>query len=156
LAKKPTSKDAELILRLYELRREPELRKARNWFLVTFWPETAADYLKVEMTMGSQENNWLRQVVSYWNMAAAFVLHGTLHRDLFLEPACSGEMFFFFAKVAPFLEELREKTQNPHLFANIEKVIKGSKVGRDRLAVIEKRVAARKAALQGKPEKKLA
>lgn len=156
LAKKPTSKDAELILRLYELRREPELRKARDWLLVTFWPDTAADYLKAEMSLGSQENNWLRQVASYWNMAAALVLHGTLHRDLFLEPACSGEMLFFFAKVAPFLEELRDRTQNPHLFANIEKVIKGSKLGRDRFAVVEKRAAARKAALQAKPEKKLA
>ena len=150
MAKKPTSKDAELILRLYELRREPELRKARNWFLVTFWPETAADYQKVEMSLGSQENNWLRQVVSYWGMAAALVLHGTLDRELFLEPACSGEMFFYFAKVSPFLEELREKTQNPDLFANIENVIKGSKTGRDRLAVFEKRVAARKAALLAK------
>ncbi len=83
-------------------------------------------------------------------MAAALVLHGTLHRDLFLEPACSGEMFFFFAKVAPFLEEMREKAQNPDLFANIEKVIKGSKAGRDRLGVVEKRVAARKAALFAK------
>jgi hypothetical protein len=147
---KPTYKDADLILKLYELRREPELRKARNWFLVTFWPETAADYLQVEMAMGSLENNWLRQAVSYWNMAAALVLHGTLHRDLFLEPACSGEMFFLFAKVNPFLQELRERTQNPHLFANIEKVIKSSKVGRDRLAMIEKRVAARKTALLAK------
>jgi hypothetical protein len=150
LAKKPTSKDAELILRLYELRREPELRKARNWFLVSFWPETVADYLKVEMSLGSQENNWLRQVVSYWGMAAALVLHRTLHRDLFLEPACSGEMLFFFAKVAPLLEEMREKAQNPDLFANIEKVIKGSKAGRDRLGVVEKRVAARKATLFAK------
>ncbi len=147
MAKKPTSKDAELILKLYELRQEPELRRARSWFLATFWPETAADYQKIEMSVGSQENNWLRQVVSYWGMAAALVLHGTLHRDLFLEPACSGEMFFYFAKVAPFLEELREKIQNPDLFANVEKVIKGSKAGRDRLAVVDKRVAARKAAL---------
>jgi hypothetical protein len=150
LAKKPTSKDADLVLKLYELRREPELRKARNWFLVSFWPETVADYLNVEMSLGSQENNWLRQVVSYWGMAAALVLHGTLQRDLFLEPACSGEMFFYFAKVSPFLEELREKAQNPDLFANIEKVIKSSKAGRDRLAVVEKRVAARKAALFAK------
>ncbi len=101
MAKKPTSKDAELILKLYELRQEPELRRARSWFLATFWPETAADYQKIEMSVGSQENNWLRQVVSYWGMAAALVLHGTLPRDLFLEPACSGEMFFYFAKVAP-------------------------------------------------------
>ena len=151
MAKKPTSKDAELILRLYELRQEPELRKARSWLLVTFWPETAEDYQKVEMSLGTRENNWLRQAISYWNMAAALVLHGTLNRSLFLEPACSGEMFFCFAKVAPFLEELREKTQNPHLLANIERVIKGSKSGRDRLAVIEKRVAARRASLFAKP-----
>ena len=148
MAKKATSKDAELILKLYELRQEPELRKARNWFLVTFWPETAEEYEQVERSFGSQENNWLRQAMGYWNMAAALVLHGTLDHDLFLEPACSGEMFFCFAKMAPILEEVRAKTQNPQMLANIEKVIKSSKAGRERLAVLEKRVAARKAAMK--------
>ena len=150
MAKKPTAKDAELILKLYELRQEPELRKARSWLLSTFWPENAADYQQIEMATGSQENNWLRQAVSYWGMAATLVLHGTLNAALFLEPSCSGEMFFCFAKVSPFLEELREQTQNPHLFANVEKVIKGSKWGRDRLVTVEKMVSARQAARVGK------
>jgi hypothetical protein len=145
MAKKPTASDAELIVKLYDLRREPEMRKARQWWLVTFWPASADEYLKVDREFGSQENNWLRQVISYWGMAASLVLHGTLHEKVFLEPAFSGEMYFLFAKVRPFLKELREKTKNPHLLGNIEKVITGSKIGRERLANVERMIAARRA-----------
>jgi len=90
--------------------------------------------------MGSQENNWLRQVAGYWSMAASFVLQGALNEDLFLQPAVSGEMYFLLAKVHPFLEELREKMGDPQFFANIEKVISGSKFGRERLKFTLKRV----------------
>ena len=90
--------------------------------------------------MGSQENNWLRQVGGYWSMAASFVLHGALNADLFIQPAVSGEMFVLFAKVQPFLKELREKSGDPEIFGNIEKVIMGSKYGRERLKLMSKRV----------------
>ncbi len=60
----------------------------------------------------------MRQVGGYWEMAASLVLHGALNEDLFLEGSFSGEMFFIFAKVRPFLKELREKMQAPKLFGN--------------------------------------
>ena len=140
MGKKASAKDAELVLKLYELRREPELRKARNWWLWEFSPRNADDFLKVANASGTQENNWLRQVGGCWSMAASFVLQGALNEELFLQPAASGEMFFVFAKVQPFLKELREKIGDPHLFGNIEKVIAGSKFGRERLKFTLKRV----------------
>jgi hypothetical protein len=144
MPKKASAKDAELIMQLYNLRREPEMRKARDWWLVKFWPMGPEDFTVHAFTMGTQENNWLRQVGGYWSMASAFVLSGALNADLFLQPAVSGEMFFIFAKVHPFLKELREQIGDPHLFMNIEKVINSTKFGRDRLKFVLARVAAAK------------
>jgi len=140
MSKKATATDAQLIMQLYDLRREAEMRKARSWWLGEFWPQNADDFMKVAGAMGSQENNWLRQVGGYWSMAASFVLQGALSEELFIQPAVSGEMFFLFAKVQPFLKELREKSGDPQLFGNIEKVITGSKFGRERLKLTLKRV----------------
>lgn len=140
MAKKATTADAQLILQLYDLRREAEMRKARSWWFTGFWPRSADDLLKIAFTPGSQENNWLRQVSGYWSMAALFVLQGALNEELFLQPAVSGEMFIVFAKVQPFLKELREKAGDPHMFATIEKVIMGSKYGREGLKFMLNRV----------------
>ncbi|HUJ32235.1 MAG TPA: hypothetical protein VLY23_13205 [Candidatus Acidoferrum sp.] len=142
MPKKPTVNDAQLILQLYDLRREPEMRKARNWWMGEFWPHNADDFVKVASATGTQENNWLRQVGGYWGIAASFVLQGALSEELFLRPAFSGEMFFLFAKVHPFVKELREKLGDPEAFGDIEKVITRTKWGRDRLTFIIKRVAA--------------
>jgi hypothetical protein len=136
MGKKATAADAELILRLYELRREPEMRKARNWWLMEFWPKNVDDYLKA---LAGPENHWLRQVQSYWGIAAAFVLEGVLHEELFLKPSFSGEMFIMFVKIHPFLDELREKLE-PKAFADTEKVILRTKWGRERLQFMLKRV----------------
>jgi hypothetical protein len=135
----PTHADAELILKLYDARREAEIRKARQWWTATFWPESADEIIKVMRSMGSQENAWLRQVLGYWSMASSFVSHGVLNEDLFLEPSFSGEMFFIYAKLEPFLKELREKLQNPLLLANLEKLIHTQK-GQERYKVISKNV----------------
>jgi hypothetical protein len=140
MPKKLTAADAQLILQLYDLRREAELRKARNWWTSEFWPQSADDFLKVAQAMGAPENNWLRQVSSYWSMAASFALHGALDTEFFLQPSISGEMIFIFAKVQPFLKELREKMGDPQMFGNIERVITGSKFGRERLKLTLKRV----------------
>jgi len=140
MAKKPTAADAQLILQLYDLRREAEMRKARNWWAAEFFPESADDFLKVAWAMGTQENNWLRQVSGYWGMAASFVLQGVLNEDLFLQPGFSGEMFLIYAKLHPFIRELREKMNDPHMFLNVEKVITHTKWGRDRLQFMLKRV----------------
>ena len=140
MAKKPTVADAQLILQLYDLRREAEMRKARHWWAAEFFPQSAEDFLKVSGGMGTQENNWLRQVLGYWGMATSFVLQGVLNEDLFLQPAFSGEMFLIFAKVHPFLKDLREKMGDPHAFRNLELVATRTKFGRERLQLLAKRV----------------
>lgn len=147
MPKKATAADAEVILKLYDLRRETEIRKARNWWLVTFWPQTADEFIKVANALGTQENNWLRQVGGYWDMAAAMVMHGAVNQELFLEGGVSGEMFFLYAKVQPILKDLREKMKSPGLFSNVEKVIMGSKTGRERLKIISARVEGRRKAM---------
>jgi hypothetical protein len=145
MAKKATAQDGQLMLQLYDLRREAEMRKARQWFLVDFWPQNADDFLKVANAFATQENNWLRQVGSYWDMAASLVLQGALNEELFVQPGCSGEMFFFFAKVQPFLKELRQKMNIPDAWGNVERVATGSKTARKRLertaVAVEKRRA---------------
>ncbi len=140
MSKKATTADAQLILQLYDLRREAEMRRARQWWLTGFWPTNVDDYMKVASASGTPENNWLRQVSSYWSMSATFVLHGALNEDLFLQPSVSGEMFIVLAKVYPFLKELRKKSGEPLMYGNIEKVIMGSKFGRDRFKFMSKRV----------------
>jgi hypothetical protein len=140
MGKGATAKDAQLIMQLYDLRREAEMRKARDWWMTQFWPANVDDYMKVLNAPGTQENNWLRQVQSYWGMAASFVIEGALNEDLFLKPAFSGEMFMIFAKVHPFLGELREKIGDPGAFAGIEEVITRNKWGRERLKFILKRL----------------
>ena len=140
MPKKASTSEARLILELYDLRREPEMRKARQWWVGSFWPQNADDFLKVAWASGTPENNWLRQVAGYWGMAAGFVLQGALSEELFLRPAVSGEMFFMFGKVHPFLKELREKLGDPELFLDTEKVVMGTKWGRERVKFIAKRL----------------
>jgi hypothetical protein len=80
-------------------------------------------------------------------MAASLALHGTINQELFLEPSFSGEMFFFFAKVHPFLKEFREKLQNPRVFGNVEKLIMSSPEAQEYLKGTEERIAVRRKAL---------
>ena len=143
MATQPTATDAEVILKLYDLRREAEMRKARNWWLMTFWPRSVDDFMQIANAMGTQENNWMRQVSGYWELAASMVVHGAVHADLFLEPSFSGEMYFIFAKVRPFLNELREKVGSPSMLRNVEKVATLTEESRSRLQQFEGRVAAR-------------
>src|SRR5260370_9393929 len=130
MPKKTTIDEARLILELYDLRREAQMRKARQWWLTTFWPKCADDFVKVATAMGSEENNWLRQVGGYWGIAVSFVLTGVVSEKLFFQVPFCGELYFIFAKVRPFLPELREKMNNPHLFLTFEQAIMGSKVTR--------------------------
>ncbi len=133
MAKKATAHDAQVIMQLYDLRREPEMRKARHWFTAEFWPTSADEVIKIVNAFPGQENAWMRQVGGYWDMATALVLHGAVNEELFIQPGISGEMTFVFAKIQPFLKEIRQKMNNPDLWANIEKVATGSKTARKRL-----------------------
>ena len=141
MAKKPTAADAQLIAQLYDLRREGEIRKARNWWGGEFFPQSADDILKVAWAMNTQENNWFRQVGGYWGMVASFVNQGALNEQLFLAPGFSGEMFLIYAKIHPYLKELREKLGDPNAWKDIETCVNRTKWGRDRLQFMVKRVA---------------
>src|SRR3954462_6921878 len=152
MAKKATAHDAQLILQLYDLRREPEMRKARNWYTTEFWPQNADEFLAVANAFPGQENAWMRQVNGYWDMASALVVHGALHEELFLQGGISGEMFFIFAKIHPFLKEIRQKMGNPDAFMNLEKIATGSKLARKRLERFSKNVEARRKSM-AKPSK---
>lgn len=140
MAKKPTTADAHLILELYELRREAEMRKARWWWTGEFFPRTADDFLKVSSAFGTQENTWLRQVSGYWGIVTSFVLTGVLNEELFLQPGFSGELFLIYAKIHPIVKEIRQKLNDPEFFLGVEKAVTRTKWGRNRLQFMMKRV----------------
>jgi hypothetical protein len=136
-----TQEDANLILKLYELRREEKLRAARAWFTGAFRPQSAQDILD---TMAGENSAYMRMVVSYWEMAAALVNHGTIDLNLFCET--NGEQFLVFAKIEPFLSALREKFGNPRMFSNLEKLVNEAPNGKEAVARWQARWAAEAAA----------
>ena len=108
---------AQLNLQLFDMRREPLLRKARDWFLLEFHPVTFDDYMKEQM---GEKNSWIRMVVGYWDMAASMVVQGAISQESFI--AAHGEIIGTFSKVHPFLADLRGR-MGPSVCANIEKVV---------------------------------
>ena len=112
------AESAELILKLYDLRREAKMREARSW-IIGFFPETVQDVLKVMIDV--ETSAYYRMVVSYWDMAASFVNHGAIDEEMFNDSA--GEHIVVFSKIEPFLSELREMTGNPNMLGNLEKLI---------------------------------
>lgn len=101
------AQDAELILKLYDLRRESVMREARGFMLGTFWPNSVDEFLVVQRDFDGQNNAYLRQFVGYWEMAAALVLRGALDADLFFDT--HNELFFVFAKMLPIRADLKSK-----------------------------------------------
>jgi len=118
MANQATYDDANLILRLYELRREETMRKARAWFF-GFTANTLEDVQKAA-PMGSEQNAYMRMVTSYWDMAASFVTSGVLNEELFLET--QGEALFVWEKVRAIVPAMRQANQMPAYLGNLEKV----------------------------------
>jgi hypothetical protein len=102
---------ADLILKLYDLRRETKMREARNW-IFGFNPTSADDIMNT--MMDPEVGAYLRMVISYWEMAASLVNHGAIDADMFNDTA--GEHVMVFAKIEPFLEGIREKMDSPDAF----------------------------------------
>ena len=142
--KKATVAEAELVMKLYDLRREPELRKARKFVIFEFQPRSADDIVKLSQAMGTQENAWMRQCTSYWENAASLLLHGVVNPALFFE--WNGEMVFIYAKFQPFLQELREKTGIPNIMARMEKAVNSSAEAKKTVQMIQQRMAKMAAA----------
>jgi hypothetical protein len=114
----PTYEDAELILKLYDLRREERLRAARAWFTGNFSASSVAEAME-KYPPGSDHNAYFRMVGTYWDMAASFVVRGILQEDLFFDG--SGEMIVVWEKMKAFVTDLRTVRKNPTLYRNLEK-----------------------------------
>lgn len=110
--------DADLILKLYELRREPVMREARNW-MFTFNPTSVQDVME---TMVGEHSGHFRMVISYWDMACAMVTNGAIDEELFNQT--NGEHIFVYMKIQPVIEGLRAMFDNQEFLKNLETVVK--------------------------------
>ena len=109
---------ASLNLQLFDLRREPVLREAREWFLREFNPESFAELVAA---LSGERNASFRMVIGYWDLAASLVTSGAIDGDAFR--AAHGEIFGAFSKIQPFLAELRTATREPDICKHMEEVI---------------------------------
>ncbi len=116
-AKKPTFAQAQLQLQLYDLRREPKLRAAREWVMEKYFPDTLEEAQKLAPP-GSQENAYMRMVVSYWETACQMLNHGLLHEDLFFQT--TNEFYFLWERTKAGVPAVRQQYKNPRMWINIE------------------------------------
>lgn len=138
MARKATATDADICMKLYEMRREAEMRKARNFVNFQFHPQGIDDVVKLMQAIGTTENAWARQVFSYWENAASLILNDVVHPGLFF--AWNGEMVFIYAKFQPFLKEWRQQMDNPAILSGVEKVLSSSPELRKRVVMVQKRI----------------
>ncbi len=139
--------EGDLILKLYELRREAVMRQAREWYFREFNPESLAD---VNSAMFSEHSGHLRMVMTYWDMAAALVNHGSISIELFNN--ANGEHISVFAKLEPILGEMRA-AYGPQFLANLEKLIDATPKGRERTAMMRERMKDVRSQLAAKESK---
>ena len=128
---------ATLIIRLYELRREPTMREARSWYARSFNP-TSID--EVMQAVSGPNSAHFRMVTSYWDMAASFVLNDAIDEKMFND--ANGEQHVVWAKVEPFIGEYRAKLGNPGYLTSLERLVMKSPGARDRLAALRERFRA--------------
>lgn len=115
---KPTHEQAQLQLKLYDLRREERLRKARDWFFKNFFAETLDEAMKIA-PMGTDQGSYFMMVLSYWDQACAMLNYGLLHEDLFFEH--SGEFVGVWERVKATIPEARQRFVNKEFAANLQK-----------------------------------
>lgn len=131
--------DVVAILKLYELRRDPEMRAARQWYFSQFSPRTAMDIIELYRG-GERVSANFRMVTSYWDTAASLVLNGGIDRKMFLD--ANTEHVFVFAKIEPFIAEVREMFREPDYLVHLEKLVRslpdfeGKMESRKRLSAI--------------------
>ena len=136
------ARSAELILKLYDLRREAVMREARSWFF-TYNPESAEDILRVSM---GERGGHFRMVTTYWDMACSFVNHGAIDAEMFND--ATGEQVFVYAKVEPFLAQIRA-VANPTYLQHLERAVLAMPHAEERLArarAMSKKIAQARAA----------
>ena len=145
---KRSTEQAELILRLYELRRESVMREARSFVGGEFLPQSD-DELVAIVSKGGRDTGFLLQVYGYWDMVCAFVRHGMLSEALVYD-TCQ-EMYFQYAKIHPHLQGFRRKMNLPDWMQSIEKVVEGSAKGKKRLTAMHASLESLRRQKQQKP-----
>ena len=123
----PNYQDADLVLKLFDLRREAKLREARSWF-GGFYPDSVEDLYRAY----SAPDAYMRMIAGYWDIATSLVNLGVVHRGLFVE--AGGEAFFLWAKVGELVAGFREKTGNAGFLANVERFVRETPGGPERAA----------------------
>ncbi|HTB09933.1 MAG TPA: DUF4760 domain-containing protein [Bryobacteraceae bacterium] len=119
---KATYDDVNLILRLYDMRREEKLRAAREWFVANFKPKTMEELTKLAGP-GTNENAMFRQAISYWEMVASFVTAGVLNEELLYQN--TRELLLFWVRLKPVVNEIRVAFKDPNAWKNLETVAEG-------------------------------
>ena len=135
-----TPADAEIVLKLYQLRTEAVMREARAWMTGQFWPATAEEFFAVSANPAHPHNAHFRQVITYWEMAAAMVLHGAVSAELFVDSNAEG--FFLLAKFSHILPEIRER--NPTFMIKTSELLDRFSIASARYEAVLKNVEARR------------
>ncbi len=141
LPSSPDHHDAELVLRLYELRREPVMRESRDAINGQFMPKSFEDVAAITKS-DHPLNRAYRQVNTYWELAYGLIKHGTLNADLAMES--NGEGMLLLAKVFPFLDRIRTDI-NPRAFRNAEWVATETEAGKTVFAIFQARIEKQRA-----------
>jgi hypothetical protein len=119
---------ADMLLKLYELRREPRLREARDWFFRNFHQQSLAE----RASLTPEQDASVRMVTSYWEMVAGLVKRGLVDEDLFFEN--TAEFWIVWDRLKPLSHEVRSATKDPHVWENLEKLAVRYEIWRERRA----------------------
>jgi len=138
---------ADLIMKLYDLRREETMRKARDWFFL-FSPESVRDLYDA---VNGPDSAYYRMVTSYWDMAASFVNHGAIDEQMFND--ANLEHVAVFSKLEPFIEEVRNVSKNPQYLHNLEKLVMRLPEARERMRNVRERIRQMAAARAANADK---
>ncbi len=147
---KAKAEDAQLILQLYDLRREPVMRAARKYVVSELWPQNYDEFKAIVTGYGTEPNACFRQVLTYWNMVAAMVLRGAVNEDLFFDT--NGEPYFLWAKFGHYIAQARKDQIDPEFLLHLEKLMSKPQA-KKRIKGLQERLAARMAAAAAKAAK---
>jgi hypothetical protein len=128
---------ADLLIKLYELRREPTMREARHWYAREFHPASIDD---VMAAMGGAHSGHFRMVTSYWDMAASFVTNGAIDEQMFND--ANGEQLVTLAKIEPFLAEYRTRMGNPNYLVHLERLVSRRPGAKEMMTAMRERLRA--------------
>ncbi|HET6669634.1 MAG TPA: hypothetical protein VFH15_05320 [Pyrinomonadaceae bacterium] len=131
MATKPTHEQAQLHLQVYDLRREPRLRQARDWFQQNYHAQTLEEAMRIAAP-GTETGNFVGMIIGYWEQTCALLNYGLLHEDLFFET--SGEFFGVWELLKPVVPQFREQFKDPTMLSNLEKATQRYEAWQERRA----------------------